>query len=166
MNLDLGIIIEDSSWEAETELSKEKITKIVETTLAHLGYFNKATVEMAVMLTSNDHMQRLNKEFRDKNKPTNVLSFPDNQCTEQDLLESMNKKTYIYIGDIALGYQIAKEESEELGIEFVGHFTHLLVHGILHLLGHDHEIESEYIRMKDLEIKILKDLDISSPYNE
>lgn len=166
MILDLGIITEDKAWEERAALSTQKITKVVEETLRHLGYFNKATVELAIMLTSNDHMQRLNAEFRDKNKPTNVLSFPDNDFQNQDLLEFKDKETYIYIGDIALAYQIIDEESKEFGIGFEDHVTHLIVHGILHLLGYDHEIESEFVIMKNLEIEILKKMDISSPYND
>lgn len=165
MKLDIEIIREDQSWE-EVDIHNEYITELVEVTLNHLGYFSKANVEIAIMLTSNDHMKKLNKQFREMDKSTNVLSFPDNDLQEEDLLELSGKETYIYIGDIAIGYQILVDESREYGISFIDHFSHLLVHGVLHLLGYDHEDSQDAIQMSNLEIEILRKMNISSPYDE
>ncbi|MGV2431929.1 MAG UNVERIFIED_CONTAM: rRNA maturation RNase YbeY [Rickettsiaceae bacterium] len=109
-------------------------------------------------------MQELNREFRDKNKPTNVLSFPDTIFNRNDLLELSSKKEYIYLGDVALGYDTIKLEATELNIPIYEHVTHLIVHSVLHLLGYDHEEESEEEEMMRLEIDLLKKLSIESPY--
>ena len=122
------------------------------------------TVEIAVLLTNNDKMQALNKEFRGKNKPTNTLSFPDVEIKPQDLLEFLQSKEYIYAGDIAIGYNILKLEAIEAGIDIKDHFTHLLIHSVLHLIGYDHMKQDEAKEMMDLEVEILKTFNIASPY--
>jgi probable rRNA maturation factor len=113
--------------------------------------------EVGLLLTTNDRMLDLNKVYRKKNAPTNVLSFPNG-------LQRFDE-TPIFLGDIAIGYSVTLEESIEANLPFLNHMQHLLVHGCLHLLGFDHEETDEAEEMERVEIKILRDLDIEDPYD-
>jgi len=165
MKIDLGLIIEHKAWRMEPFTKIKIISNIISETLKAIPAFqNIKTVEIAALLTNDEKMQELNSEFRDKNKPTNVLSFPDVEIKPHDLLEFLGAKEYIYIGDIAIGYDIVKLEAIEANITMHDHFVHLLVHGILHLIGYDHMNDKDEKEMMDLEIRILKTLTIDSPY--
>lgn len=112
--------------------------------------------DLVVLLTDNAEMQSLNAEYRDKDKPTNVLSFPapDLQIPGQPP----------HLGDMALGYEICAQEATEQGKTLVAHLSHLVVHGTLHLLGYDHLDETEAEAMESLERKILEGLGFPDPY--
>lgn len=108
--------------------------------------------EINVVFEGDKRLQELNKTFRGKNKPTNVLSFP----YEEDPL----------LGDIFISFDRVAEEAEEQGKRPEHHLLHLVLHGLLHLLGYDHETDEEAQEMENLEIKILAHLNISNPYKE
>jgi probable rRNA maturation factor len=116
--------------------------------------------EISVLLTDSKRMHALNKQFRQKDKPTNVLSFPfeDDEDIDED------EEGSLYLGDVAFGYDIIEQESKDKGISFLNHFTHLIVHSTLHLLGYDHETEDDAYEMEDLEIEILSTFNIKNPY--
>mgnify|MGYP001159961868 CR=1 FL=1 len=99
-------------------------------------------------------IQDMNKRFAGKNKPTNVLSFPSNE----DLTEER------FLGDIAICSELIIEEAISQGKETQDHLTHIFVHGVLHLLGFDHEENSSSEQMESLEIKILKKIGVADPY--
>ena len=101
-------------------------------------------------------MQQLNKEFRNKDRATNVLSF-----TNDDLSKDVTKN----IGDIAISYDFVKQEAKDHGKSFSDHVIHMLVHGIYHILGYDHEDDISAEVMESKEIYILEKLKISNPYN-
>ncbi len=164
MKIELGLVIEDKSWKVNKFSKKQEILTVVKKTLQLFPALKKTTVELAVLLTDNEKMRQLNSEFRGKNKPTNVLSFPDKVINKKHLLEFLPNKEYIYVGDIALGYEIMESEATELKVSMYEHFAHLLVHGILHLLSYDHQSEKDAQEMIALEVKILKELGIESPY--
>lgn len=165
MKIDLGLIIDDKAWKQEEYISKKNISYIIETTFSHLSAFKKIKkVEIAVLLTDNEKMRELNNQFREKNNPTNVLSFPDVEIKSNDLLEFLHVKDYIYVGDVAIGYEIVKAEASDGGISMQDHFTHLLVHASLHLVGYDHMEEAEAQEMMELEQQILQKFGIKSPY--
>ena len=105
---------------------------------------------IAIALADDDALRELNHQFRGQNKPTNVLSFP---ADEPDQL-----------GDIALALQTLKREATEQGKTLRAHLIHLVVHGTLHLLGHDHERPGQAKRMEDLERKVLAGLGLPDPY--
>jgi probable rRNA maturation factor len=164
MKLDLGIIAEEQSWKSIKSINKKSISHILKEVLDYFPAFQKSTIEVAVLLTNDSQMQKLNWEFLKKDKPTNVLSFPDHEVNKQSLFEPCGYKEHIYIGDIALGFETVKTEAETTNINIYDHFVHLLIHGLLHLLGYDHIIEDEEREMMELEIKFLHDLGIKSPY--
>ena len=106
--------------------------------------------EVTIRLVDTAESHELNLTYRNKDKPTNVLSFP----SEED----------IFLGDIAISFNTLVKEAEEQDKEFYHHFIHMLIHGVLHLLGYDHETDDEAEEMETLEIKILEDMGIKNPY--
>ncbi len=111
---------------------------------------------VTILLTDDKEVRGLNSNYRKKNKPTNVLSFPDGE-THGD---------FISLGDIVLAYDTIAREADDQGKKFVHHAQHLVVHGVLHLLGYDHEIDDEADAMEKREIKILGLMGIANPYAE
>ena len=104
-----------------------------------------------ILLADDAKLQSLNREFRGKNKPTNVLSF-------------RARGPGPYLGDIAVAFGVTSREAQETGKAFAAHAAHLVVHGVLHLLGYDHERAAEARIMKSLEVSILAQLGIANPY--
>jgi probable rRNA maturation factor len=120
--------------------------------------------EISVLLTSDDAVQTLNREYRKKDKPTNVLSFP---MIQPDLLDGLDNSDdgEVLLGDIVLAYGVTAREAEEKGVTLEEHATHLIVHGTLHLLGLDHELgDAEADAMEETERAALATLGISDPY--
>lgn len=111
--------------------------------------------EVSILLTDDAHQQVLNREWRQIDKSTNVLSFP--QIEPFEPLAGL-------IGDLSLARETLEREAAEMSISFSDHFTHLVVHGFLHLLGYDHIEEDEALQMEGLETQILKTLGIADPY--
>jgi len=120
-------------------------------------------VEVAVRLTDDGEVQTLNRDFRGKDKPTNVLSFPQ---VQDDLLAGLANSDdgEILLGDIVLARETCAREAEEKTISLVDHATHLIVHGTLHLVGYDHGDDASAVAMEALEVKALASLGIANPY--
>ena len=120
-------------------------------------------VEIAVRLTDDAEVQALNRDFRGKDRPTNVLSFPQVQA---DLLESLANSDdgEILLGDIVLARETCAREAEEKGVSLAAHATHLIVHGTLHLVGYDHIDDHGAAVMEALEVKALASLGLANPY--
>lgn len=124
---------------------------------AQAAYLNSIPAVVSIMLTDADEMQRLNKQYRDMDKPTNVLSFPMQLPVESDVL---------LLGDIVLCTQIIKQEAEQQSKPELSHWAHMVVHGMLHLQGYDHISSDEAEEMESLEISILDKLGFKNPYIE
>lgn len=123
------------------------------------------TVDISCLFADDDESQALNNQYRGKNKPTNVLSFGFlNTPFNKDAIEALDPELPFLLGDIVLSYTRIKVEAEEQQKTFKNHFTHLLVHSLLHLLGYDHEQEDEAAEMEALERDILKQFGLSDPY--
>jgi probable rRNA maturation factor len=123
-----------------------------------------ACIEIAVRLTSDDEVHQLNAQYRHKDKPTNVLSFP---MIQPDLLESVTQNSddgEVILGDIVLAHGVCEREAVERGISTADHAAHLIVHGTLHLLGYDHQGDAEAEAMEDMERAALADLGLHDPY--
>lgn len=116
-------------------------------------------IEAAVVLANDDLVQVLNRTYRNKDAPTNVLSFAALEAGDPIPAEGPCP-----IGDVILAYQTIDREAREQGKFFRDHFIHMVVHGTLHLLGYDHETEDEANNMESLEIRILEKMGIQNPY--
>jgi probable rRNA maturation factor len=114
--------------------------------------------ELSLLLADDSAIRALNRDWRGKDQPTNVLSFAAGAPAA--------KGAPLLLGDVALAYETVAREATEQGKTLVDHMRHLLVHGILHLLGHDHEDEDEAERRESLERSILAGLGIADPYRE
>ncbi|MPT47282.1 MAG: rRNA maturation RNase YbeY [Sphingobium sp.] len=121
------------------------------------------TIEISVKLTNDAEVQVLNRTYREKDKPTNVLSFP---MVPEDLLETLTNSDdgEVLLGDIILAYETCAREAAEKGISIADHATHLMVHGVLHLLGYDHMDDNEAEAMEAMEIRALATLGLADPY--
>lgn len=123
-----------------------------------------AHVEISVRLTSDDEVHALNRQYRAKDRPTNVLSFP---MVQPDLLATVSQNSddgELLLGDIVLAHGVCAAEATERGIAASDHLTHLVVHGTLHLLGYDHQTDEEGDAMEEIERAALADLGIADPY--
>ena len=123
-----------------------------------------AVIEIAVRLTSDDEVHQLNRQYRDKDKPTKVLSFP---MIEPDLIDVITQNSddgEVLLGDIVLAHGVCAAEAADKGITVEQHATHLIVHGVLHLLGYDHQGDSEAEAMESMERAALETLGIPDPY--
>ena len=121
-------------------------------------------VEVSVRLTSDDEVQALNRQYRHKDKATNVLSFP---MVQPDLLDALSEGDdgETLLGDIVLAYGVTAAEAAAKHIALEDHAAHLIVHGLLHLLGYDHEGgEAEADHMEEVERAALASLGIADPY--
>lgn len=114
--------------------------------------------EVAVALSSNAAVARLNGQFRGKPKPTNVLSFP----AAPDTVAASGSG--IMLGDIVLAAETVRNEAEAAGLPLAHHLQHLVVHGILHLVGYDHLTSEDADEMEAIEIEVLATLGIADPY--
>jgi len=147
----IDILVEAAGWSRIGNL-ESTIRRAVEAALASEG---RGGASVSLMLGDDAAIRTLNASFRGKDKPTNVLSFPA-PVMPGDLEPAL--------GDIALAYETCAREAEEEGKTLSDHLTHLVVHGTLHLLGHDHETEAEAETMETLETRILAGLGIADPY--
>ena len=118
---------------------------------------------VSLLFTSDDHIHALNREWRERDKPTNVLSFP--MLARDEVLKVAAQGPPVMLGDIALAYETCAREAAEKSVSIEDHASHLLCHGLLHLAGYDHEIsDQEADKMEDLEVKALALLQIADPY--
>lgn len=125
----------------------------------------KECLSASMIFTSDAEVQVLNAEWRGKDKPTNVLSFP--MLAREDLLDLPDDGPPELLGDIALAYETCAREAAEKDIALEAHASHLIIHGLLHLAGLDHEISAEDAReMEELEIKALALIGIADPYGD
>jgi probable rRNA maturation factor len=115
--------------------------------------------EISVVLSDDEHIRELNKHHRNMDKPTNVLSFPPARMKPPAGAPR-------FLGDIVLAYETVEREAREEEKPLENHITHLVVHGVLHLLGYDHEDEEEAEMMERRERQILSALGIPDPYAE
>ena len=119
----------------------------------------------SLLLTSDAEVHALNREWRGKDKPTNVLSFP--MLEREELLALALQGPPVLFGAIALAYETCAREAEDKGVSLEHHAAHLVIHGLLHLAGHDHELSpGDAEAMEALEIKALAEMGIGNPYGD
>ncbi|MCE2716690.1 MAG: rRNA maturation RNase YbeY [Pseudomonadota bacterium] len=159
----IDVLIADDRWlKWHTQQQWQNlIQRISEKTLNEVKIFSK--VEISILLTNNTEIHDLNLKYRGKDKPTNVLSFPN---LNQEELNDVDKDREfpVMLGDVVLAFETLLDEATQAKKNFLDHFNHLIVHGMLHLLGYDHEHDAEEEKMQKKEIKILQHFSINNPY--
>lgn len=154
--LDLVIEIEVGDWPPAAEL-EALARRAVAASLTEIGVAAAGRPELGLTFTDDAHIAELNAQWRGKNGPTNVLSFPLVEIVPGAALPPM-------LGDIVIAQETVSREAQEQGKPFIDHLTHLVVHGLLHLLGYDHIDDNEADDMEALERRILEHLAIPDPY--
>lgn len=122
------------------------------------------TVEVSVKFTSDDEVRQLNRDYRQKDAPTNVLSFPMVQADLLDAVDQNSDDGELLLGDIVLAHGVCVREAAEKGVAVEAHAAHLLVHGTYHLLGYDHVTDADAAEMEQAEREALAALGIADPY--
>nr|WP_182548932.1 rRNA maturation RNase YbeY [Phyllobacterium myrsinacearum] len=154
--IDIDILVETDDWADEASL-QVLAKKAIAAAWQVLDGGQQPESELSLVFTDDAAIKELNNDWRDKDKPTNVLSFPAFPIKP-------GQKPGPMLGDIVIARETVEREAVEEQKLFDHHLTHLIVHGFLHLLGYDHIVESEAEEMEDLERKILAHLAIPDPY--
>jgi probable rRNA maturation factor len=150
----VDIVVESPLWKTERGVRAILLRAIAEAaaqTAAQPG-------ELAVVLTDDRTIRALNRRWRHKDVPTNVLSFPTRAGAHSAAPDAA------LLGDIVIAYETVRREAQAGGLPFRHHLAHLAVHGFLHLVGHDHETDTQAHTMEALEIAALQRLDVPNPY--
>jgi probable rRNA maturation factor len=143
------VVVDDPGWRKFRGLVP-RLERAAASAAKAAGF--RGNYAMTVLLSSDRRLKALNRHFRGKNKPTNVLSFP----------ASSNKEKYF--GDVALALGVTRREAKASGKRVADHATHLVAHGVLHLAGYDHVRARDAKVMEALEVAILERLGIANPY--
>jgi probable rRNA maturation factor len=159
--LDLNLDIETEGWPpGDWEALADRAALAAAQVAPELANLR---LSVSLLFTTDAEIQALNHEWRGKDKPTNVLSFP--MLTRDNLLALGPDGPPEMLGDIALAHETCAREAAEKGVPLADHAAHLLVHGMLHLAGHDHETgDAEAAHMEALETKALAIMGIADPY--
>lgn len=145
IDIEIDITLHDPNWPDVQNI----VERAIKHTAARLAESNTPT-EVSVVLANDAFIQELNKTYRGMDKPTNVLSFPQDED--------------YHLGDIIFALETIEREAVEQSKSFENHLIHLTVHGFLHLFGYDHETDDEAEEMESFEIRILDELGIENPY--
>jgi len=169
--LQLDIACEDDRWQENLSSYETLIQQALFVCISHTpegkSLKNFAHLELSILLANDETVHELNKQYRDKDKSTNILSFPGLDQSEQKsyLREGAEVPDFPYtLGDMVLAFETLEREAEEAHKNLQDHFCHLIVHGFLHLLGYDHISDVEAEQMETLERLILAELSIDDPY--
>lgn len=154
MSISAEVICESELWNDVPLASlADQAGAAVSKILGHEGAF-----EFALLGCDDARIAKLNADFRGKPQPTNVLSWPSEELSPGAL------PNFPELGDVALAFETIKAEATQAQIPFDRHLLHLITHGILHLLGYDHQNDEEAAQMEGLEVQILASLGIPNPY--
>ncbi len=144
---EVDVVVEARAWRAALPRVEALARRALAATLADQG----ASGHLTLLLSDDAAVRRLNAGFRGREKPTNVLSFPAPEGSGT-------------LGDLALAYGVVRREAAEAGRPMAAHLAHLLVHGALHLLGHDHAAAGEAMAMERAEARILRRIGVANPW--
>jgi probable rRNA maturation factor len=165
VELDMGMVWGNSNF-GQSEVEKAVDAAVRFAAIAELAD-PIVPVSVSIKLSDNAEVHALNREWRDKDKPTNVLSFPMLDDAELDALRTGSYDApEIMLGDIILAHETCAAEAKEKDVPIAHHATHLVIHGMLHLLGHDHIEDDEAELMEALEVKALAYMGLHNPYKD
>lgn len=170
-NTELNISIEEKGWETALPDFQELSNKVMQKTIDFVQNHDEIdflslnkTISINLSLSNDENIHKLNLEFRNMDKPTNVLSFAN--IDDPFFEEQIQTDDIIELGDIMIALETMQREAKEKEISLHDHYCHLFIHGILHLLGFDHIEDDEAEYMEDFEVRILAELNIANPYQE
>jgi probable rRNA maturation factor len=141
-------------------LAREAARAALAAGIPAMGLAPSARVELSIMLADDAQQRQLNRTYRRQDVSTNVLAFP---AWKPGFHPAPGAP--LLLGDVVLAFETVAREADEQGKPFADHFRHLIVHGVLHLLGCDHRTEAEAAAMERLEISILGELGVPNPYH-
>ena len=152
--LSIALVVDDPRWRGDASVIRgmRKAIRLAATAQPHPDYLSGAAAAVTVLLANDRRLRELNFSFRGKDKPTNVLSFSAAQNEDG------------YLGDLALAYGVVAKEARSQRKTLAEHAAHLAAHGVLHLLGYDHENAKDAGQMEALEIALMQRLGIADPY--
>ncbi|WP_052741891.1 rRNA maturation RNase YbeY [Kiloniella litopenaei] len=168
---DIEVEVREPQWSDRLPHHQALIHRAVVAAYVFAGFSSEASssdttlisqAELSVVLANDTSVQALNKEYRGKDKPTNVLSF--STLDDPDEADLASQRGVLPLGDIVLSLETLISEANEQSKRLEDHFTHLLVHGVLHLLGYDHIEDDDALEMEGLEVEILNRLGVKNPY--
>lgn len=162
----IDIVFEDPRWEEAGLQHLAQTAAEAVTSHLKLQPTNGGEFEIGVLACNDARIAELNGDFRDKQSATNVLSWPSEERAAGDAGGNPAPPQDPELGDIAIAYETCLREAGEQGKDFPQHVSHLLVHGVLHLLGYDHIDDKDAALMEGLEVEILGKMSISNPYEE
>ena len=148
----VNVEINNKSWHRKIKNPKKYFCKKLKKINKIVKFFKGKNITFTILLTNSLNMKKLNKKFRNHNKPTDVLSFPFFSLNSLKLIKQKN----FYIGDIAASYEIINSYSKKNN--FIYEFDKVWVHGLLHLLGYDHVKDQDYYKMNKVEKRILNSI--------
>lgn len=155
----------EAPWTGDWDKLAERACRAALARTAQAEWANSAAlIEVSVRLTGDDEVHALNRDYRQKDKPTNVLSFP---MIQPDLLATVTANSddgEVLLGDIVLAHGVCVAEAAEREVTVEAHAQHLIVHGMLHLLGHDHMNDAEAEAMEAIEQDAMTALGLHDPY--
>lgn len=146
----IDIMIEDDRWE-KTPMDLAALARDCHDKTAAIDE-KISSGSVSLLFADDARLQALNARFRNLSKPTNVLSFPSDDPMQA------------FLGDVALSFDTCEREAAAAGLTLADHTAHLIVHGLLHLIGYDHQTDEEAGLMEPLEVRILMEMGISDPY--
>ena len=149
----VNVEINSKSWHKKIKNPKRYFSKKLKKISKFVKFFKRKNITFTILLTNSMNMKKLNKKFRNKNKPTDVLSFPFYSSNNLKII----KQKKLYIGDVAVSYEIINSRSNKNN--FFLEFDKAWVHGFLHLIGYDHIKNKDYYKMSKIEKKILNSID-------
>ncbi len=158
----IAATVETDDWWAALDDPIGLCRRAISATLARAAPESWHDIEVSLLLADDATIRRLNATWRGQDRPTNVLSFPAGDLTPDALPEPLPGGASL--GDVAIALETTRREAAAEGKPLADHLAHLVVHGTLHLLGHDHHTDTQAERMEGLERRILADLGVGDPY--
>lgn len=161
-SFDVQVVVRDAAWSRAWPDRRGRLESAARLALAR-GAGDRAPdrrAELAIVLADDELLRDLNRTYRGKDAATNVLAFEGSDASVQDHGDAL------HLGDVLLARETIAREAKAQIKRFEDHAVHLTVHGVLHLLGHEHETDEDAERMEALEISILEELGIADPYRD
>jgi len=152
----INLVVNHKSWKFNYPKTDLFLKNIIKKILLKVFPKIDSNFEISILLTDSKNMKGLNKKFRKINKDTDVLSFPAEE--KNFFKKNIKSKQDIYLGDIALSYPYIAKIIKKQNVSFDYYFKKMLIHGILHLIGHEHDSLTKYKKMNLLEHKIIKNI--------